>query len=53
MELKLVKPKQLINKSNGHLMTEVINGKTIKTLYLKPGVHTTIHPIKDLITKLN
>jgi hypothetical protein len=48
MELKLVKPKQLINKSNGKLITEVINGRNSKVLYLKEGVHTTINPLMDL-----
>ncbi len=48
MNFKLVKAKKLSHKSNGNIVTEIINGKTFKSLYLKEGIHTTLHPIGDI-----
>ena len=46
MKLKLVTPKRL--KFNGTTKSEVNSkGRLVTTLYLKSGVHTTLHPIQD------
>lgn len=46
MQLKLVTPKRL--KFNGITKSEINSkGELVKTLYLRPGVHTTLHPIQD------